>query len=33
MHLPTIRVIALLGGLAVAGCGASNISHGGGTGG
>ncbi len=29
MRFPTIRVIALLGGLAVAGCGASNISHGG----
>jgi hypothetical protein len=30
MRLPNIRVIALLSGLAVAGCGASNISHGGG---
>src|SRR6185312_984154 len=33
MRFPGIRVIALLGGLAVAGCGASNINHGGGTGG
>jgi hypothetical protein len=33
MRLPNIRVIALLSGLAVAGCGASNISHGGGSGG
>ena len=30
MRFPSIRVIALLGGLAVAGCGASNINHGGG---
>jgi hypothetical protein len=32
MRFPSIRVIALLGGLAVAGCGASDINHGGGGG-
>ncbi|MCU1281079.1 MAG: hypothetical protein JWM53_4625, partial [bacterium] len=29
MRFPSIRVIALFGGLAIAGCGASNIQHGG----